>query len=208
MNRAPKRRGRAWFVTAVIPSRRGTFTTHQHKRTPHRKRSAPLDTKHAPRAAALLTVERSLSFSVCLRRSGTVTSAAMRTLDPALRTDEDTGRIDPERCFFYGRGHMKVGSGQGLRVSQLPVQQIHISACMDTWLSCGSKAKRMWDVGLEEGGGGGGDFDSGQRSLLATESAGGANMYLPRPAHAFRIYVLLAPPVVQIKATNALPGEK
>lgn len=32
----------------------------------------------------------------------------MRTLDPARRTDEDTGRIDPEWCFFfYGRGHMK-----------------------------------------------------------------------------------------------------
>ena len=73
----------------------------------------------------------------------------------------------------------------------------------------------MWEqgqtyVGCRTGGegGGAGTFDSGRRSLLATESAGGANMYLPRPAHAFRIYVLLAPPVVQIKATNALPGEQ
>lgn len=44
----------------------------------------------------MLTVERSFSFSVCLRRSGTVTSAAMRTLlGPARRTDDDAGRIDP-----------------------------------------------------------------------------------------------------------------
>ncbi len=50
----------------------------------------------------MLTVERSFSFSVCLRRSGTVTSAAMRTLlGPARRTDDDAGRIDPGLPWTY-----------------------------------------------------------------------------------------------------------
>lgn len=104
------------------------------KKTLPQVRSAPLDTQKtfhallAPAAAAalLLTVERSLSFSVCLRRSGTVTSAAMRTLDPARRTDDETGRIDPAWCVCvwcgdrrdHEKGAQQRSSQGGSRVSK------------------------------------------------------------------------------------------
>lgn len=61
-----------------------------------------------------LTVDRSFSFSVCLRRSGTVTSAAMRTLllGPARRIDEDAGRIDPVSTFITEDMHVSFRTGR------------------------------------------------------------------------------------------------
>lgn len=112
-------------ATLAMPSKTQVGLHPPRKTTGSQKTSPrPETTTHTrPARAALLTVERSFSFSVCLRRSGTVTSAAMRTLDPVRRTDEDTGRIDPALLWFdRGRPHKKQTGEKGRRWSRVKGQ--------------------------------------------------------------------------------------